>query len=307
MVCNKEIQEFLKDNKNLIKAAIQFGSSVSGDYVTNLSDVDLALITLSEQKEKELQKKIKGSFQLQTHIFSSKVFMKRLCSADPLALSILYAGRPICGIKYCDCLRKRGFKPNKSTVRKCMLNSFSALGLAISDLSAGFEYDSVNYAYHAARSAIWASLFLKQITPNNERLLELVKDNTVRNLYQNIIEFRKSIPEPQSSLRTSKLLYSKGNYNDFSQILQNAMTIVKIYYKKLLKKDFLDLFDLLAILRQRFGKPDLYSLMLSVNWKSEELVYLVFLSFKNKQRLMLTIDHQSGRVLSKKLYDDKFE
>ena len=82
MMPQKEIKILLhKAIKNFLDiiAVIQFGSSVSGDYVKNLSDVDLAIIIKSRNrtaKEKSEEKIRKFLFK---HIPKHQLLKHHLC------------------------------------------------------------------------------------------------------------------------------------------------------------------------------------------------------------------------------------
>lgn len=283
-----------------IKLLIQFGSSVSGDFNKRISDVDLAIISDSKKKEKKIKDSVYSlphSFGMQTHVYSMGDFLKNLKQADPLCLSILYAGKPLYGIRYFEQLKNKNFKPNKSSIRKCMLNSFGALSLGISDLLHGMVLDPVNSIYHAARSSIWATLMDKEITPNNKRIFELIKDNKIIKLYRKIIHFRNNPPDyEEHNFDLDKKIYKKGNINEITQYLDDATTIVKANYKKIFGKNFIGLFELLDILRKRYrNTPRFYSIMLSVDWEKEIPSYRVILDFKKYKRL-IAVDGNDGKI-----------
>ncbi|MFH1210107.1 MAG: nucleotidyltransferase domain-containing protein [archaeon] len=283
-----------------IKLIIQFGSSVSGDYNKDISDVDLAIITNSKRIEKKIRNfifRIHISFEIQIHIFSIKLFIKNLKEAEPLSLSVLYTGNALYNEEYHLKLKNKFFKADNKTVRKCMLNSFGALGLGISDLTNDMLQDSINSFYHAARSSIWATLFNEEITPNNKKIFELVKNKKIRKLYKRIIDFRKNIPDYETDINLSKKIYKKGNINHFTQILKDTIEIVKINYKKTFKKDFVGFFDILRLLNKRYKRiHDYYSVFLSVNWKREIPFYFITFSFKNKKWLLIEINANNRKI-----------
>lgn len=303
MLKEKGVKRFvnaLKKEFSEIKLLIQFGSSVSGDFNRRISDVDLAVIISSKKREKKIKKSIFGfphSYGMQIHVYSLRDFLKNLKQADPLCLSILYTGRALYGIKYFAQLKNKNFKPNKSAIRKCMLNSFGALSLGMSDLLHGMILDPVNSIYHAARSSIWATLMDKEITPNNKRIFELIEDKKIIELYRKIVHFRNNPPEYEThNLDLDKEIYRKGNINKFTQYLDDATTIVKANYKKIFGKDFIGLFELLDILRKRYkNTPRFYSIMLSVDWKKEVPSYRVILDFKKYKRL-IAVDGNNGKI-----------
>lgn len=280
-----------------IEMVIQFGSSVSGDYVKNLSDIDLAIITKSKKQKKLIEGYALGLHHLQAHIFTERNFIKGLKEGVPLNLSMLYKGKALYGYGRFYKLKKEKFKATKFTEKKCMLNSFAALGLAISDLTHGMLWDSVNSIYHAARSSIWAVLMRKEITPNNRSALKLIKNNKVVGLYKKIINFRKNIPHYEADFDFSKALYNKGSVNQFTELLNDSITIIKINYQTIFKKPFIGLFEVLAILKKNYGKPSFYSLFLSVDWEREILSYYAALSFKNKDMTLIRINANNGEII----------
>jgi predicted nucleotidyltransferase len=283
-----------------IKLLIQFGSSVSGDFNKRISDVDLAIILSSKKKEKKIKDSVYSlphSFGMQTHVYSMRDFLKNLKQADPLCLSILYAGKSLYGIKLFEQLKNKNFKPNKSSIRRCMLNSFAGLGLGISDLLHGMILDPVNSIYHAARSSIWATLMDQEITPNNKRIFELIKDKKIIELYRKIIDFRNNPPDYEThDFGLDKKIYKKGNINELTQYLDDATTIVKTNYKKIFGKDFIGLFELLGILRKKYKKiPKFYNVMLSVNWEKEFPLYVVMLAFKDDKSVLVEVS-DNGKI-----------
>ncbi len=288
---NKLTEKF--DDINII---IQFGSSVSGDYVKNLSDVDLAVIIKSKKQKKLIGDCTLGLYHLQVHIFLIRNFIKGLKDGLPLNLSILYTGRVLYGHEQFYELKKEKFRATKFTERKCMLNSFAALGLAISDLTHGMLWDSINSIYHAARSSIWAVLMKKEITPNNRSVLKLIGNNKIADLYKRIINFRKNIPNYNMDVDFPKKLYNKGGVNRFTELLSDATTIIKTNYQKIFKKPFIGLFEVLTILKKNYRNPDFYSLFLAVDWEKEILFYHAILSFKNKERKLICINANNGEI-----------
>ncbi len=196
----KEIGKFasaLRKKFPEIKLLMQFGSSVSGDFNRRISDVDFAVIVSSRKAKKKIEDfaySLPHSFDVQIHAYPRQDFLKKLKQAEPLCLSILYTGKPLYGSKYLGQLKDRNFRPNKSTMRKCMLNSFAGLSLGISDMLHGMILDPANSVYHAARSSIWATLMITEVTPNNKRIAELVKDREVAELYRKVTDFRNNPP-----------------------------------------------------------------------------------------------------------------
>lgn len=303
MLKQKQVKKFvnaLRKGFPEIKLLIQFGSSVSGDFNKRISDVDLAIILSSKKKEKKVKDSVYSlphSFGMQTHVYSIRDFLEKLKQADPLCLSILHTGKPLYGSKYCEQLKNKNFKPDKASIRKCMLNSFGALSLGISDLLHGMVLDPVNSIYHAARSSIWATLMDKEISPNNKRVFELLKDKKIIELYRKIIHFRNNPPDYEThNLDLDKQIYKKGNINEITQYLNDATALVKINYKKIFGKDFIGLFELLRILRKRYKNvPRFYSVMLFVDWEKETLSYRVILDFKNYKRL-ISVNANDGKI-----------
>ncbi len=288
----KEITEKIPE----IQMIIQFGSSISGDYVKNISDIDLAVIASSKEKQirDRLFKEI-SQFQHQTHVFSMPKFIQALKKGAPLQLSILHTGKAVYGKKQFRQLKNKKFTANTETERKCMLNSFSALGLAISELTNCMLIDATNYAYHAARSSIWATLMKKEITPNSRKTLKLMSDKKIAEKYRQIIKFRKNIPDYDNNLQFSKELYQQGNFNKFTETINNAMQIIKTNYQIIFKKNFLDFFELLALLRTKYPIPDFYSIHFGINWKNESPYCLAMLHIKKKMR-MLEINAETGQI-----------
>jgi len=292
MLKQEEVEKFvnaLRKEFPEIKLLMQFGSSVSGVFNKRISDVDLAIILSSKKKEKKAKDSVYSlphSFGMQTHVYSIRNFLKKLRQADALCLSILYTGKPLYGSKYCEQLKNKNFNPDKASIRKCMMNSFGALSLGISDLLHGMVLDPVNSIYHAARSSIWATLMEKEITPNNKRIFELIKDKKIIGLYRKIVHFRNNPPDYEThNLDLDKEIYKKGNINEITQYLYDATAIVKINYKRIFGKDFIGLFELLNSIHKKYKQiPDFYNVMLSVNWEREFPFYTVVLSFKNGKR-----------------------
>ena len=303
MLKEKEIKRFVNALRKKfpdIELLIQFGSSISGDFNKRISDVDLAVIIKSKKKEKKIKDSIFGlphSFGMQTHVYSMRDFLKNLKEADPLCLSILHAGKPLYGSRYFEQLKSKNFKPDESSIRRCMLNSFAGLGLGISDLLHGMILDPVNSIYHAARSSIWATLMSKEITPNNKRIFELVKDKEIIKLYRKIVHFRNNPPDYEvHNLDLDKEIYRKGNINEITQYLNDSTKIVKANYKKIFGKNFIGLFELLSILRKRYKNiPRFYSIMLTVDWEKEVPSYMVMLDFKKYKRL-IAVDANKGKI-----------
>src|SRR3989338_1486742 len=236
MLSQKEIQKIasiLAKKFPTVLSIIQFGSSVSGDF-TKFSDTDIAVIIKDKKSEKKVRDfcfSCHSAFELQIHLFSSDKFINDLKKGMPLALSILYTGRAIYGKERIQKLKRKNYLPNNFTKRACMLNSFAALSLAVSDLTNGMLADSLNSAYHAARSSIWAVLMDRAITPQNKEALRLIADKKIKLLYKRILGFRAHPPDYGYDIALSQDIYKKGNINEYTQLLEDATYIVKKNYR----------------------------------------------------------------------------
>ena len=289
-----KLKILLEKPKEII-SIVQFGSSISGDTYEG-SDTDLMIVVKNSEKELERTLRKDLDYNHQLHIYNKKDFLKSTYKKNPLNLSAIHTGKTLLGSDFINNLKN--YKANNLTIKKCMLNSFAALGLGISDLTNGWLWDSVNRFYHAARSSIWSTLMKKEITPNNKRVFELLADDEITKLYGNIIDFRKDIPAYEVNHNFDKELWEKGNFNKFTELLSKTNTIIKKNYKKVLEKNFIDFFELLQILKNDYKTPNHYSIMLSVDWKDMSPFYQTTLFYKNKC-VNLEIDAQTGEIKSK--------
>ena len=296
---NSTVQQLVKRFPQ-ISAVIQFGSSISGDSHELFSDVDLALLTKRKQDSDHIQSflhKNHSCFDLQTHVYAKRSFLKGLRDGDPLPLSILSTGVALHGRKDVMRLKNQNFAPDTLTARNCMRNAFAALGLAVSDLTHSMEWDAVNSMYHAARSAIWAVLFSKEITPNNARILVLLKNKKVASLYKRMIHFRNNPPTASRDFYLPKKVYLGGNINQYTRALEDATTIVKIGHKKIFGKNFIGLCEMLEIIKNKYIEiPDFYSVYLSFNRGKNIPQYSVVLSFHGERRVLLDVDATNGKI-----------
>ncbi len=319
-----------------IRAAIQFGSSISGDTYEG-SDVDLMVIGKGNSKKAKekinetLRKELDYSYQ--THVYTQQEFVRAVEGREPLLLSAIHTGRILQGNEFIQPLKK--YKPTKYTVKRCMLTSFAALGMGISDLLQGLMYDdAVNSLYHAARSSIWATLMEKEITPPNKRVLELLKDAEMKTHYERIITFRSNIPDCGHELDLEKRIWEHGDVDTFTDLLRMVNSIVKTNYQKIFHRNFVDCFEVFSILRKRYEQPKYsvgqkqlnnnypalymkditstinylcpsvyYSLMLSVDWKKNRPSYLVMLH-QEKEWISLVIDAHDGKIQEEKRHED---
>ncbi len=281
-----------------IEIVIQFGSSVNGNHSSRFSDIDVAVITRTGKRLKKTFEGLPGrvgSKEMQVHKFSMRQFVQKLKSSDALCLSILHTGKALHGKDAFAKLKNSGFKADGSTRRQCLLNSLAPLSLAISDMEHGMLFDTVNSIYHAARSAIWASLLPGHMTPNNKELLKLVKDREVARLYKRILKSRERVPEYDVDIRFAEKLYEKGNFNGFTQLLDDATKIIRSSHKEIFNQDFISLFDVLEILRKRHRDPPaFYSVFLAVDWKGQRSFYNVFTSAENGRHRIMKIDANTG-------------
>jgi len=274
-----------------IISAVQFGSSVSGDTYEG-SDIDLLLVVKDEKTEveKKVRKKLNSEYQI--HVYTKEEFLDSARKGDPLSLSIIHTGKVLVNKVFINALKK--YQPNRHTAKKCMLNSFAALGLGFSDLIHGLTWDAVNSIYHAARSSIWAILMEQEVTPKNQRVLELLKDNEIRNKYQEIIEFRNHIPDYDMGLNGAEKLWEQ-EVNEFTDFLAKSCRIIKKNYLQVFQKNFIDPFDLLAIMRKHYEKPQFYSIMLSVNW-DKMIPFYHILMMDEKEQVSLIVDAHTGKI-----------
>lgn len=280
-----------------VVSLVQFGSSVSGDTYAD-SDVDV-LFVVSEQKEefeKQLRKKL--GWEYQVHVYTKDEFLELINKREPLMLSIVHTGRVLHGEEFISSLKN--ILPDNYTAERCMLNSFAALGLGISDLMQGMSYDAVNGLYHAARSSIWATLMPMEVTPPNKRIFELLEEGEIKQKYREILEFRCNIPSTEMDFELEKKMWKGENGNEFTELLQKTNSIVKANYHQIFGKDYVDCFGVLELLRRKYPPPKFYSLMLSTNWEKMFPYYHVMLSYPEKW-LSLDIDAHTGEVIEKEV------
>ncbi len=285
----------IQDLKSII-AAVQFGSSISGDTYRG-SDVDI-MVVVGKDKEK-WEKEIRGKleYEHQLHIYTNEELSQALSKGEPLALSIIHTGKPLHGAQFIKELQK--YKPNEYTVHRCMLNSFAALGLAISDYLHGLFYDDViNSLYHAARSSIWATLMMKEITPPNRRIMELLDDEIIKKEYQNILVLRGNIPDYETDFDLERKIWQNENEDFFTDVFKRAHLIIKTNYQKITGYNFIDFFEVMDILRKEYALPQHYSVFLSVDWDKSIPAYHVMLSHE-KTFTMLRINGHDGSIIEK--------
>ncbi len=153
--------------------------------------------------------------------------------------------------------------------------------------------DALNTIYHAARSSVWATLMRNEITPPNRRVFELLEDDEMKKQYQEIVSFRND-PLPYPSIKENEV-WEQGNNNAFTEYLAKSCSIIKKNYWQIFGKNFIDVFELLNLLKSKYDKPDFYSVMLSVNWKKMSPHYLVSLSHKDNS-ILLFIDAHNGEI-----------
>lgn len=297
-----KLKEIAKKYPEII-SLVQFGSSVSGDTYEG-SDIDLLVVVKNKKVEKRIENKLREELdsEYQIHVYNKNKFLESVKERDPLNLSAIHTGKVLLGNKFVSNLLK--YKSNKHTARKCMLNSFAALGLGFSDLMHGMFWDSVNSIYHAARSSIWAALMEKEITPPNKKFSELLGNKNVKRRYQEIIDFRKNIPSYDFDLDLEKKFWEKGSVNKFTGLLKNSCFIIKKNYGKIFGKNFIDPFKLMRMLRKNYEQPNYYAIMLSVNWKKMFPFYHVLLSYE-KRWVSVIIDAHNGKIKEKEINEKK--
>lgn len=277
-----------------IVAVVQFGSSISGDTYSG-SDIDLLIVVENDEEKMESEIRKRLGYEYQSHFYTKDKFRQALILGEPLALSIVHRGKALRGHEFIK--EFRDYQPTEYTVNRCMLNSFAALGLALSDYLHGlFGDDVINGLYHASRSSIWATLLMQEITPPNKRVLELLKDETIKENYKEILAWRENIPEYESGFELEKKIWLNQHHDLFTAIFHKAHLIIKINYKKITGKDFVDFFEVMGILREKYPLPDYYSVFLSVDWDKLTPHYDVMLSFK-KNFMILRINAHDGSII----------
>ncbi len=280
-----------------VVSIVQFGSSVSGDTYAG-SDVDVLFVVNEPKKEVEEGLRKKLGWEYQIHVYTKDEFLEPINKKEPLILSIVHTGKVLHGNEFISPLKN--IQPDNYTAKRCMLNSFAALGMGISDLMHGMSYDAVNRLYHAARSSIWAMLMPKEITPPNHRIFELLEEGEIKQKYREIVEFRSHIPEMERDFELDEKMWKHGNVNEFTELLQKTNSIVKASYSAIYGKNYVDCLEVLGLLNEKYPQPEFYSLMLSVDWDKMLPYYHVMLSYPEKW-LSLDIDAHTGEVIEKEI------
>lgn len=275
-----------------VVSIVQFGSSVSGDTYAD-SDVDMLFVVNEQKEEFEKQLKKKLGWEYQTHVYTKDEFLDSVNKREPLALSIVHTGRVLRGEEFISSLKS--ISPDNYTTKRCMLNSFAALGLGISDLMHGMSYDAVNSLYHAARSSIWAILMTREVTPPNKRIFELLEEGEIKQKYTEIVKFRCNIPSTGTAFELEKKMWERGNVNEFMELLQKTNFIVKANHHQIFGKDYVDCFGVLELLRKKYPPPKFYSLMLSMDWEKMIPYYHVMLSYPDKW-ITVMVDAHDGAL-----------
>lgn len=275
-----------------IVSLVQFGSSISGDTYSG-SDIDMLIIL--KTRDKELEEKIQEEFdwKYQLHIHDETEFKESIEKREPLSLSIVRTGKVILGEKFINTFRN--VSPEEYTLKRCMLNSFAALGSGISDFTRGWNTDAVNSFYHAARSSIWAILFKTEITPSNKRIFTLLDDEETKRLYQEIIDFRQRISQEEHDFETEKKLWQGSLDNEFAQLIKKTNVIIKKNYFKIFQQEFFDIFQVMELLRNRYPQPKYHTVMFSMNWERCSPEYYIILSYF-QQWIRLEIDAHTGEI-----------
>ncbi len=221
-----EIEQLINSHPEIV-SAVQFGSSISGDTY-KYSDVNLLIVVEGEKDKVKDELRESLSWEYQTHIYSKEEFLQMVEKKEPLALSIIHTGEVLHNQQFVRELLRH--KPNTYTTRRCMLNSFCALGIGTNDLFQGLMlYDGVNSLYHAARSSLWATLIEKEITPPNKRVFELMQDDEVKRRYKEVIAFRDELPDCEEDIQLDgKIWQEGGDVNKFTDILKKVNEIVKV-------------------------------------------------------------------------------
>lgn len=234
-------------------AVVQFGSSISGDTYQG-SDIDVLIIMEKDKEDVEKEIRDKLGYNYQLHFYSKNNFLESLEKREPLLLSAVHTGKTLYDTGFIEPCKQ--YLPNEYTVKRCMLNSFAALGMGISDLFHGMlYYDAVNSFYHAARSSLWATLMEIEITPPNRRVLELLRDEEIKEKYQRIITFRNDIPDYGHNFDLDKKIWDTGEINGFTGVLRDVHEIIRENYLKISGQNFVDCFQILAMLRKKYERP----------------------------------------------------
>ncbi len=290
------LKELAQEFPNII-SLIQFGSSVSGDTYAG-SDIDVLLVVNEKKKEIEEQLREKLEWECQMHVYTKEEFLESINKKEPLTLSIVHTGKVLHGEEFIFPLKS--VRPDNYTAKRCILNSFAALGMGISDLMHGMSYDAVNSFYHAARSSIWAALMPREVTPPNKKVFELLEEGIIKQRYREIVEFRSHIPEMETDFELDKKMWERGNINEFTELLQKTNSVVKANYQRVCGENYIGCFEVLEQLRKKYSSPDHYYLMLSVDWEKMLPYYQVMLSYEER-RLSLDIDAHTGEIIEKEI------
>ncbi len=299
----EDFKEFVQEFSDIV-SIVQFGSSVSGDTYAD-SDVDVLFVVNEPKKEVEEGLRKKLGWEYQTHVYTKDEFLGLINKKEPLALSIVHTGKVLHGNEFISPLKT--IQPDNYTARRCMLNSFAALGMGISDLMHGMSYDTVNGLYHAARSSIWATLISGEITPPNHRIFELLEEGEIKQKYRKIVEFRSHIPEMGRDFEVDEKMWKHGNVNEFTELLQKTDSIVKANYLQIYGKNYMGCLEVLELLREKYPQPDYYSIMLSVDWEKMQPYYQVMLSYPEKW-ITVMVDAHDGTIkeeVKEKLKDNE--
>ncbi|MBI4980566.1 nucleotidyltransferase domain-containing protein [Candidatus Woesearchaeota archaeon] len=280
-----------------IISLIQFGSSISGDTYAG-SDIDVLFVVNENKKEAEEELRKKLGWEYQMHVYTKEEFLESINKREPLALSIVHTGKVWFGEEFISHLRK--ILPNDYTAKRYMLNSFAALGRGISDLMQGMSYDAVNGFYHAARSSIWAALMVQEVTPPNKRIFELLEEGEIKQKYREILKFRSHIPDTETDFDLDKKMWKQGDVNEFTELLVKTNFLVKTNYQKVCGENYMDCFEVLELLREKYSPPKFYYLMLSVDWEKMLPYYHIMLSYEQRW-LSLDIDAHTGKVIEKEI------
>lgn len=287
----EDFKEFAQEFPYLV-SIVQFGSSVSGDTYAG-SDIDVLFVVNEPKKKIEEQLRKKLGWEYQTHVYTKEEFLESINKKEPLALSIVYTGKVLHGEEFISSLRS--IKPDDHTAKRCMLNSFAALGMGISDLMQGMSYDAVNGLYHAARSSIWAVLMSQEVTPKNKRIFELLKEGEIKQKYREIVGFRSNIPEVERDFELDEKMWMGENVDEFTELLQKTNSLVKTNYQKVCGKKYVDCLEVLELLRKKYSQPEFFSLMLSVDWEKMLPYYHIMLSYPEKW-ITVMVDAHDGTL-----------
>ncbi len=283
-------------------AVVQFGSSISGDTYSG-SDIDIMVVVENDKENWEKELRRKKEYEHQLHFYTKDELNQALFRGEPLVLSAVHTGEPLKGVDFIEELRK--YKPNEYTVHRCMLNSFAALGLALSDYLHGLFGDEViNGLYHAARSSIWATLMKEEITPPNKRVMELLEDGTIKKNYKEILALRENIPDYEHDFDLERKIWQNENEDFFMDIFKKVHLIIKTNYQKITGSNFIDFFEVMDILRKKYIQPQHYSIFLSVDWDKLIPNYDVMLSYE-KAFTMLRINSHDGSIIERTTKEKK--